>query len=252
MVTQARIETALDDLNGLLGEITPYKLTVVDPAEVQILRGDENARYMPKKVYDRLVANIAQDTNLSSLPFLWRTAEGVFICLSGNHRVMAARDAGIPLILALYTDDDLSRGQQVAIQLSHNALAGKDDPTILRQLWREMEQLEWKSYSGLDDELLASFEPVTVDLINEARLRFEELRLLFLPPEIETIKAVLEELGKHPALVARYEDFDAFFETLLDLKEQADVLNTATAFRYMIDIVRAWLDENAEQNEGER
>lgn len=248
-----RLGALVDHLNGALSGVTPYKLAVVDPARIEHV--EKNAHYMSKAVYDRLVENVKTDGNLSTLPFCWRRPDGTFVALSGNHRRDAAVEAGIPLILVLYTDQQLSRAAQVSIQLSHNAIVGQDNSHILAELWREIDRLEWKVYSGLDDKLIESMDKVSVVRINEAPLRFEEMRLLFVQPEIERIKEVLERLGNaaKPRLAARYEDFDRFFETLLSYKEASGIVNTATAVGAMMDIVEAWMAEHAdaERNEGE-
>jgi hypothetical protein len=248
MADEARLSEILNALNEGLGEVTPYKLALVSPADVKPV--DKNAHYMSKRVYDQLTANIAQDGNLASLPFCWRSQSGEFVSLSGNHRVMAARDADVPLILVLYTDQKLSRPEQVAIQLSHNALVGADNPTTLRELWQEIDNLQLKVYSGLDEELLETMEPIPVAQVSEAGLRLEELGILFLPCEISQIESTVKRLGAktRKRLAARVEEFDRFFEALLDFKEAANIVNTATAFMAMVEIVEEWL---AEHNENE-
>jgi hypothetical protein len=53
-------------------------------------------------------------------------------------------------------------------------------------------------------------------------------------------------------LAARYEDFDSFFETLLEFKEATGIVNTATAMGAMIEIVEQWLaDQEIVETEGE-
>ena len=242
MAEEARIKEAVSALNAALEGVSPYKLVAISPQDIQLLDEDKNARYMPRRVYQQLVENIRGNSNLASLPFLWKSGSE-FVCLSGNHRVMAARDAGVSLILALYTDSELSRQERVAIQLSHNSLSGLDDPAKLTALWKEINALEWKAYSGLDDGLLKTFAPVKIQRIDESKLRFEELRLMFTQSEIGRIKEVTKALGAsaHPCLMGRIEDFDHFFDVLLKFKESEEVLNTATAFRRMIDIVEEWM-----------
>lgn len=252
METKARLQIALDELNQLLGEVTPYKLAIVAPEEVKSL--DKNARYMSKRVYDQLTANIAQDGNLSSLPFCWRMPDGAMESLSGNHRVKTAAAAGVEAILVLYTDEELSKSQRVAIQLSHNALVGQDNPTVLNELWREIGSFEGKIYSGLDEDALKTMENVSVVRIQESRLRFEELTLYFVPAEIDEIETVLKQLGstaKH-RFITQVEDFDKFFETLLDFKEAAGIVSTSTAFLAMIEIMAEWLEHNAPEQEDEQ
>ena len=166
---------------------------------------------------------------------------------------MAAKDAGIPLILVLYTDAKLSRSEQRAIQLSHNAIVGQDNPTTLRELWQEMDDLGAKIYSGLDDGLIETMERINVQTINEEALRFQELTILFMASEIDRIKDVLKRLGSinKARFAARYDEFDRFFEALLEFKEAANVVNTGTAIMAMIEIVETWITEHnvTEQNE---
>jgi hypothetical protein len=249
VVDQVRLQELIGALNEGLGDVTPYKLAVADPSEIQPV--DRNAHYMPKRVYDQLVANVSRDGNLSSLPFCWRRPDGSFVSLSGNHRVAAAADAGIPLILFLYTDTELSAPERVAIQLSHNAIVGKDNPTVLRELWTEIDDLGLKLYTGLDEDLIDAMEPAPIVPAGTEDLRFEELTILFLPSDIERITDVVQRLSvtDKARLAARFEDFDRFFDALLDFKEAAGILNTATAFLAMIDVIEAWL---AEHNAAER
>ena len=244
MVDETRLTELIAQLNTALGDVTPYKLAVVPPAVLKPL--EKNAHYLPKRIYDQLIANIQTDGNLSSVPFCWRQADGTFEVLSGNHRVAAAVAASTPLILILYTDADLSRPERVAIQLSHNALVGKDNPALLTELWMELDALPLKIYSGLDDELLATLQPVNLARINEAALRFEELTFLFLPAEIERITEIVKRLGtsKHPRCLVPLEQFDRFFETLLTFKESANILNSGTALLAMCDIVEEWIEHH--------
>lgn len=247
----ARLQEVIAELNRALADVTPYRLAVVNPADVQPV--ERNARYMPKRTYDQLVANIRQDHNLSSLPFCWRRPDGRLESLSGNHRIQAAKDAGIAQILVLYTDAALTRGERVAIQLSHNSLVGEDEPTALRELWQEIDTLDAKVYSGLDDGLLEVIAPIAVTRLNDEPLRMEELTLLFVQPEIERIQDVLKRLETvaRPRLVARLEDFDRFFEELLQLKEQKNIINTSTAFLAIVEILEAWLEQNEAEHEQE-
>jgi len=126
---------------------------------------------------------------------------------------------------------------------------GEDHERIaitLLELWETVDDLKLKVYTGLDDKTL---ETVKVQHLSDARLRFEELTILFLDPEITQIKGVLNRLGSvsKPRLAAHYKDFDRFFESLLKFKEAKGILNTATAFAAMVEIIEDWLAKNAEK-----
>jgi hypothetical protein len=250
MGEETRLDDAVDALNDALGAITPYKLAVVDPAA--LVPVEKNAHYLPKATFDRLTDNIARDGNLATLPFCWRTPDGAYIVLSGNHRVLAAKTAKIARILILYTDQALTRSEQVAIQLSHNALVGQDNPTQLLELWNEIDDLGMKVYSGLDDALLATLKPVEMVRVSEAVLHFEELRVLFLSSEIADLATTLKRIGdaKHQRFAARFEDWERFWDVLLTYKEAAGIKNTATALLAMCEIVEQHLADHKESDRG--
>ena len=213
----------------------------IDPNEVALL--DKNPHYMSKRTFDQLTANIKRDGNLSSLPLLWKLEDGQYECLSGNHRVQAARAAGVPLILCLYTDAKLSLSEKRAIQLSHNSLIGKDDPDLLREVWAEIEDLSMKVYSGFDDDAMNALPMAMPIQIKDAGLLMEELRIMFLPAEIDRIDAIMDQLGRSDK--RRYavplEAWEPFFDTFLGFKEAVGVKNTGAAFLAMIGIVEEWL-----------
>ncbi len=206
----------------------------------------KNAHYMPTKLYKRLVENVRHDGNLSSLPCCWRDAYGKLGVLSGNHRVDAARDAGVERILVLYTDATLSRSEQIAVQLAHNAIVGADNKQTLRELWDEILELEFKQYTGLDETTLETVDAGSLDKLRAQQLPLEMVQLLFLPEEVERVQAVIDGLGRLGGreavrYAARLADFDRFFETLLKVKEAEGIVNSATAVLRMVEIVEAHL-----------
>jgi hypothetical protein len=241
-----KLAEVVEQLNEQLGDVTPYKLAVVDPAD--LLHVEKNAHYMPAKVYRQLVSNIKKDRNLSSVPFCWRREDGKLVVLSGNHRVDAARDAQVEKIIVLYTDAQMGRSEQIAIQLSHNSLIGSDDPQALRELWREIIDLEFKQYTGLDEVAMSALDAADMDKIRGGKMPMEDLHLLFLPDEIEYIDEAIKEIARKKGKVyaAPLSAWEEFFETLLNFKEAAKVYNSATALLEMTKIVMQWIDARGE------
>ena len=70
----------------------------IDPRELKLLK--LNARYMRHEEYQRLVANIKRDGQLTSAPFACKDGDK-YLVLSGNHRTQAAIAAGLKSIPAL-------------------------------------------------------------------------------------------------------------------------------------------------------
>ena len=109
------------------------RLVVVAPASLTLLK--DNARFFKRETFRQLRDNIAADKRLSSVPLCYRHEDGRLEVLSGNHRVKASIEAGIPHILVLAVTEELDKSRRIAIQLSHNALVGEDDQ---RHFWANL------------------------------------------------------------------------------------------------------------------
>ncbi|WP_433353408.1 ParB N-terminal domain-containing protein [Micromonospora saelicesensis] len=135
---------------------------------------------MRKETFDRLVANVRRDGALTSTPLVWHDAATErMVVLSGNHRLMAAREVGLTAVDVIVVDQQLSRARQVAPQLSHNAIEGEDDPATLKHLYEELDDVDWRAYSGLDDKQLDLRAQVDVEGLSEANLDFATVQLVF-------------------------------------------------------------------------
>jgi hypothetical protein len=118
---------------------------------------------MRHEQFQRLVANIREDGHLTSTPLVWHDADsGRRIVLSGNHPTKAAIEAGLSTIFWLEVTDPLPRQKQIALQLSHNAITGEDDPATVKALYEELEDVSMRLYSGLDDKTLDLLDEVSV------------------------------------------------------------------------------------------
>jgi ParB-like nuclease family protein len=215
-------------------------------AELRLL--EVNARYMRHEMFAQLVENIRRDGQLTSIPFAVREPDGGYLVLSGNHRVMAAKEAGLEEIDVLLTDDELDEQRRVALQLSHNAIAGEDDPVVLAQLYEQLEA-DWRVYSGLDDRELELLQAVQVPGFREAELDFMNVLISFLPEEAERAGEVLETLRREaPAderWAARRADYERFQDALSDVCDAYHIRNLALAFGVLCDVALAHRDDLA-------
>ena len=216
------------------------RMAIVPTDQCDLL--EKNARFMRAEQYQRLVANVKRDGCLTSVPFAIRLGDRYRI-LSGNHRVSAAKDAGLTEIPILYTDRELTHQQQVAIQLSHNAIAGQDDLAILRELYDEINDVVLKEYSGLDDVILGKLNPPNLDPLSESALEYRIVSIAFLPEEVDRAEKllgkVLEQAMGDRTWLNRRSDYDRMLDMLTIAKEQAGVKNTATAFGLLLDLAES-------------
>lgn len=221
------------------------KVIKVDPREIKLL--EVNARFMNADEFQRLVQNIKRDGCLTQLPFCVYDDDGNLVVLSGNHRVQAAIEAGLQKIDVQVTEEKLTKDQRIAIQLSHNAICGKDDMAILKQLYESIDDVNMKAYSGLDDETLKLLDNISTQSMSYSGLQYQILNILFLPSEIEEIKAVLKDVMKevrsNETLMLRMAEYDKYLDTLTDVSKALRIRNTAVGFMAMLEIVKKHMSE---------
>lgn len=232
----------------------------INPRDIKLL--EVNARYMKHEDFVQLTDNIRRDGALSSAPFLWKDPEdGRYLCLSGNHRTMASIEAGLQTITCLATDEALTEDQKIAIQLSHNALAGQDDMATLKLLYEKILDTNAKKYSGLDDKTLELLEKFSSVSISEANLKFQTLSMVFLPDDLKAAQQVMDEARERvkssdAVWLARMADYDAWLDEQEAVSSAYNVKNVATAVdlmlklltRNMDQLAEAWMDTDNDKN----
>ena len=228
-----------------------------DPKTLKLL--DVNAHFMTKEKFDALVDNVRRDGVLTSVPLVYADPDtGVETVLSGNHRTRAAIEAGLSEIPVLVIDQKLSRQQQIAIQLSHNSIFGEDDPDTLAMLYEELDDVDWRTYSGLDDKVLDLLDDPTAVPFAEANLTYQTVQLVFLPPEKEAAEQALFEVKKLHGIsdmwmagLSQYEPVLAALETV---RGSYSIGNVATALSIILavfenhleDVADGWVDKSGE------
>lgn len=245
-----------DDINAKLAAASAAlygddaALLAVDPRSLSLLK--RNARTFDKDTFQQLTANVRADKRLSSMPLCWETPEGRLEVLSGNHRVQAAIEAGLERILVLVLHGDLSRARRIAIQLSHNALVGTDDPTLLAELWADIDDIEAKLYAGLSSDVVAKLEKIELVGFTTPQVYTRTISLAFVDDELSRFNAVLEQLEMLPGEtvhVAPLSQFERFFSALEGVKKKFEVRNTSLAVLKMCELCEAALAAPSSETE---
>ena len=180
-----------------------FKIKEVELSKIDLI--EKNARFMTNDTFMQLVSNIKRDGQLSSVPFVVEKENGRFVVVSGNHRVQAAKQAGLVKANVMYVhEDNITNDEIRAIQLSHNSIEGQDDPEILRQLLDEIQDVAMKEYAHISREILDGagdlnytielpnneMVPVTLMFVDASKVQFDELMEkldTFTPRELENM-----------------------------------------------------------------
>jgi hypothetical protein len=225
-------------------------LEIVNPNDLCLLK--QNARFFKKEAFKQLVANIKSDKRLSSIPLCRRMEENKLEVLSGNHRVKAAIEAGLTWIMVMVLCGDLSNDERLAIQLSHNALAGQDDPQILAKLWSTIEDIKSKLYAGLSSDTMKELEQIKLVTFSTPAIYTKSLTFVFTEHEKEYVEAVVTELSGLPPgekYIFPMEQFDDFFSPLQNTKRLENIKNGSLAILKLIELAEAVLHSKKEKDQ---
>ena len=219
-------------------------LIVKIPLDV-VVEQDVNARIMKNEMQDQLTANIAKRGQLESLPYLTEDGNKVRI-ISGHHRIKSARQAGIKEIYAILDVSGLTRSQEAAKQLAHNAISGFDDQSTLKEIVEMISDVDdmLESYVGKDilAEPMAEFDKLISPAV---QFGFRTLVFAFLPHQLQNLELLVKELEKAgPEIVgvAEYEQGKRFVETLSKYQQFQDVRNLGAAISSMIEAANEKMD----------
>ena len=220
-------------------------LMVVKPESLTLLK--DNARFFKRETFRQLRDNIAADKRLSSVPLCYRYPDGKLEVLSGNHRVQASIEAGIPLIMVLVITEELEKSKRIAIQLSHNSLVGEDDQSILANLWAQIENTKDQLYSGLDSEVVRDLKDVELVNFTTPNIPAHMVTFMFTDGEKEQLSEILDLLAgaaKKSSLVCLFQgsQYEGFVQLVADMKDFENIRDSSLAMVRLLEICTEYLD----------
>jgi len=224
------------------------RLMIAAPTSLTLLK--DNARFFKRETFRQLRDNIAADKRLSSVPLCYRHDDGRLEVLSGNHRVQASIEAGIPHILVLVITEELDKSRRIAIQLSHNALVGEDDQSILANLWAQIESVQDKLYSGLDSETLKELGDVELVNFSTPQVPAHMVTFMFTDGEKEQLSEILDMLAdaakKSSAVhLGTAGQYDEFMRIVADMKNAEKIRDNSLAMTRLMEIAADYLERQA-------
>lgn len=246
--TLEQLNQLLEPINSTAFADCKYKLRFAHKSEFKYL--DKNARYMDQGTFFNLISNIEHDNQLASTPLVYPDETGKLIVQSGNHRLQAAAEAGLEIFLVYYIDKKCTKEELISIQLSHNSLEGKDDPIILKELWDEINTIECKYYSGLNDLKMEELPKVELPPLGRVTLDYLTLAFIFLPDDAERCRKAFETakdvISCHEMYLARYADFQRMIDALSKVEAAKNIKSPGVAITYVLDVFERHQDDLAD------
>lgn len=228
------------------------RLMIVAPRDLCLLK--ENARFFKRETFRQLRDNIAADKRLSSVPLCYQRKDKKIEVLSGNHRVQASIEAELPSILVLVITEEIPKSKRIAIQLSHNALVGEDDQSILANLWAQIESVTDKLYSGLDSESIKELGDIELINFTTPQVPVHLVTFMFTDGERERLSEVLDVLTdsakrSSAVYVCPSASYEAFTKIIADIKHAEKIRDSSLAMVHLVEVAEAYLQTKHDEQQ---
>lgn len=224
-----------------LGENLEIWYTHID----NIYEQDRNAQVMPPEMLTALSKNIAKEKRLESLPFTVKRMKDdkvVFELISGHHRVRAARMANVQYIYVLADTRDLNRSKVVAKQLAHNSISGKSDEQILKEMFKEIDDVNDMFESYIDPQSLKIFVPDVAPKSEQINISFDfkNVTFSFLDSQFKDYEELINLLvGEQTEInLCPKEQYEKFKEVFDKTGKTADIRSSGAVMSKIIDVMR--------------
>lgn len=227
-----------------------WKVKLVALSEIELLK--KNAHFMNKAEFDQLTQNIAKHKELTSVPTCVKQKNGKYLVISGNHRVKAARAAGLNQIHILYChENEISNDEQLAIQLSHNSIKGSDDLIILKELVESINSMEYKEFAFINEEDFEELDRIRYEMLNPMNATVM-YTFAFFESSAEAFESLKREINLLPSsaqpnveLAPRWilKDFN---EIVSKIQQEFGLKSTGLAIVKMVELASRQLFEEEE------
>lgn len=226
---------------------------------IRMVRGSElreqdiNAQMMDPVKFERLVENVRQRGALESMPYVHQPeGEGLMSIISGHHRAMAAREAGLKAFPVLVDTSDMNRSLVRAKQIAHNELTGTPDEEILRRMIEEIDSVDDLLMTGLPEDYFPEDETLggAPLALPHAEFNWRMTTLLFLPEQMERLEELADLLPPETDLVgvAGYDSFEDFSQALVEYSQVMNVKNMAAVVDTLTTLALEKVKKASEQD----
>ncbi len=223
-------------------------LIIAKVAASNIREQDINARIMKTEMQKQLTDNIKKRGQLESLPFCALTQNDTRIeIISGHHRICSGKEAGLKEFYVILDVSGLNRSKITAKQIAHNAIAGFDDQSTLKELVKFLDDVDdmIESYAGKD--MLAELnEHIDKYISPVMNFDWKNIALMFLPHQIDDLNKLVEavkRLSPDYIGVSGIEEYKPFLEALAKFQNFADIKNIGAAVHAMTKLTLQAMDE---------
>ncbi len=197
---------------------------------IKIKESPINPQIMSDSDFNRLVKSLKKDKTLTSAVLLMIDGND-YMCISGHHRIKAARKAGIKKVPAIIVNK-IPENDRIRLQLTHNDIHGEPDLDTVKLLEKKL----------LDTDIeLVKFTEKSI-FTNEIKYNVPEycyVNICLLEETRDSLVQIIDKLSDNNVInyLVEKEEFNEI-EDLLTEAYKKGFRTPGRAFKKFIDIVK--------------
>jgi hypothetical protein len=207
-------------------------INLIDESEI-------NANKMPDEYFSALCDNI-ENSGLSTTLCCYKRSNGKFVLISGHHRLRACKKLHYKQIGILYAlEEELSRDEILAVQLSHNSLHGEDDKNILKKMFAQIQSIEFKKFAHVNVEEIQPIESNGLNIISMKENY--TISIVLYNDSLEFINELIGDINELKTrsdlvLIADQKNEDKYLEIQRVISKNFDIKSTNISFSKMLEL----------------
>ncbi len=221
-------------------------INLIDEAEM-------NANEMTGEDFAALCDNI-EKSGLSSVPCCYKKSNGRFVMISGHHRLRACKKLRYSKIGILYCyEEELTKDEIIAIQLSHNSLHGEDNKNILKKLFEQIQTIEFKKFAHINIDEIAPVDTNGID-ISVMKETFTFAIVLY-PNSFDALDGLFGDIREQAKksdvilLADREPNEELLLRLQKEIGDQFNIKSPAVCFAKLLDLAKERLTEIQKEND---
>lgn len=213
----------------------------------KIVPAELNANEMSEEDFQQLCENIGI-SGLSSVPTCYRReSDGMFVTISGHHRIKAAEKEGYTEIYIMYAEErDFESDEIVAIQLSHNSLHGEDNKGILKRLFESIKTVQFKKFAHIDMNEIGTIDIESVNIIpmretyNVSVVLYKQ-DIRFLEELTGCVREALDS-SEYVILADQEKTEDAYLALMKEVGQKFNIKSSNIAFAKILELAKKQIE----------
>ncbi|GIZ15514.1 ParB/RepB/Spo0J family partition protein [Capnocytophaga catalasegens] len=213
-----------------------------------------NANKMSEESFNKLTQNIKKSGLSTAITCVKLSENGKYQIIGGHHRYEACVRNGYTKIPCIYANEEnLSKDEIIAIQLSHNSLHGEDDKGILKRLFEQIASIDFKEFAHIDTEEIGTIDTFSASIVPISE--HYSISIILYKEDLDTLDELIgnvkEDMQKNELIILANQDNneEMLLKLIKEIGRKYHIKSSNVCFSKILQLAKKALEyENLDSN----